>query len=62
MKHSLRSFSVLFPVVLLSCAPVLRQERIDSALRDIVLSDRENNSGSYRGQLSAMGGIIEESR
>ena len=56
MKRSLLSLLVI--VTVLSCAPVLRRETLETGMRDVLISEIRNNPDSYRGELFILGGLI----
>ncbi len=56
MKKLIYLLSITF--MLLSCAPVIRQDLIDQATKDIPLSKIRKNPDLYRGRLFIFGGII----
>ncbi|MDI6890425.1 MAG: Slp family lipoprotein [Thermodesulfovibrionales bacterium] len=52
-------FLIIFVVItVLSCAPVLRQEIMETGIRDFSLSDTRNNPDLYRGKPFILGGLI----
>ena len=54
-------FVILFVLVslyLLSCAPVIRKDLMDIAIRDVSLSDIKRSPELYKGKLFVLGGII----
>ena len=53
---------ILLATVLSSCAPVLREEIMRTASRDVVLSDMRSNPDAFKGQLFVLGGSIVSTR
>jgi len=54
-----KSFLVILVIItILSCAPVLRREIMETAIRDIAISDAKNNPDLYTGELFILGGLI----
>lgn len=53
---------VLLSVTVLSCAPVLRKDYMDTGIRDIPLSEIKENPGIYKGKIFILGGIIVSAR
>ncbi len=56
MKKSL--LFILVIITILSCAPVLRRELMETAIRDVTISDIRNNPDTYRKGLFIFGGSI----
>ncbi len=61
MKLLLKS-CILMIFLLVSCAPVLRQEIMESALRNIPPSEIKQNPELYYGKLIVMGGIVADTK
>lgn len=55
-------FLILIFFTLTSCAPVLRQEIMDSALKNIPPSEIKQNPELYSGKLIVIGGIIADTK
>jgi outer membrane lipoprotein len=49
-------------LLLFSCAPVLRKDLMDSAVRDFSFSDLKQNPEIYKGRLFVLGGIIANTK
>ncbi|HET6514856.1 MAG TPA: Slp family lipoprotein [Thermodesulfovibrionales bacterium] len=47
---------------LLSCAPVLRKDLMESAIRDFSMNELRKNPGPYQGKLFVFGGIIAQTK
>lgn len=58
MKRYLLTIFVLCTLFIISCAPVLRKEIMDVAIRDVPFQDIKKNPELYRGKLFVLGGII----
>jgi outer membrane lipoprotein len=50
--------SIFVSLLLLSCAPVLRKDFMDTAIRDISMSEIKRNPEFFKGKLFVLGGII----
>lgn len=55
-------FIVFGMLILFSCAPVLRQDIMDKAVREFSLSDLRNNPDPYKGKLFVLGGAIANAK
>jgi len=54
---------IIFGVLMLSsCAPVLRQDIMDKAVREFSLSDLRTNPDPYKGKLFVLGGSIANTK
>lgn len=53
---------VLISLFLFSCAPVLRKELMDVAVRDVPLSEIKRNPELYKGRLFILGGVIVDTK
>lgn len=62
MKQYRAVFSALLALFLLGCAPVLRKDIIDTAIREFSISDLQQNPGVYQEKLFVLGGIIIETK
>ncbi|MBE0426124.1 MAG: Slp family lipoprotein [Nitrospirae bacterium] len=62
MKKFLFVIIPVFFLFILSCAPVLRKEVMDVAIRDVSFSDIKQNPAFYRGKIFVLGGIIVNTR
>jgi outer membrane lipoprotein len=51
-------FLILFPMMLLSCAPVLRVDLMQQGSFEVSFSDLEENPGLYKGKLYILGGVV----
>mgnify|MGYP000521884080 CR=1 FL=1 len=59
---SLNKLYILILLSLVSCAPVLRQELIDSALKNISPTEIKQQPELYAGKYFLLGGIIAETK
>jgi outer membrane lipoprotein len=50
--------TILIPLLLFSCASVLRKDLLDSGTRDVTLSDMMRNPDAYKGKLYILGGTV----
>ena len=58
-----KPFFIIFSMLILSsCAPVLRQDIMQTAIREFSLSDIKNNPDSYRGKIFVFGGSIVQTK
>jgi outer membrane lipoprotein len=61
-RHSLLLITFLSVISLFSCAPVLRHEIMNMAIRDISFSDINKNPEQFKGKLFVLGGIIVDTK
>jgi len=57
-RYRLTIIALILSLTVFSCAPVLRKDIMDAALRDVPLSDLKQNPEKYKGRLFVLGGII----
>jgi len=53
---------IIISMMLFSCVPVIRQEFIDQAMKDVPLSEIRKTPDLYRGKLFIVGGIIVQTK
>jgi len=51
-------FLIIIIITIISCAPVLRQDIMETAIREFSLSDIKSNPDPYEGKLFVLGGSI----
>lgn len=64
LKKNMKKFFLIILVVftVFSCAPVLKQEIMETGIRDFSLPDMRNNPDLYKGRLFILGGSIANTK
>ncbi len=61
-SFAIRALSSVLCLLLFSCAPVLRKDIMDQAVRNVSLSDIKRKPEVYKGKLFVFGGVIVNTR